>query len=255
MEIKSIKLTLLLIALSFDPALSKTFEFCEFAQELFLKHDVPLEEVYMHLCIGSTLHTGNKNHGSSFLGIYAIGSQWWCGNDSPGGSCNVKCSDLLDDDIADDVACANKILSSHGLQGWHLTEASCKRLYEEKAEECLAEVEILSNLIGVEILNTTTTSSTATTFSTTTTTTTRPAFTSRTTSRTSTQSSVDKISAEHQKIEETVKKDRGSSVAIIIVIASLVLLLVATVLVVKREQVKRYLRPQRDHEFENALII
>jgi hypothetical protein len=42
----------------------------------------------------------------------------WCGKNAPGGSCNVKCDDLLDDDIADDVTCAQKIIISHGLEGW-----------------------------------------------------------------------------------------------------------------------------------------
>lgn len=142
---KSIKLALLLIMLCFDLASLKRFEQCEFALELLNRHNVSLDKVYMHLCIGNSLHTAQDKY-STYVGIYEIGTDWWCGKDSSGGSCNVKCSDLLDDDIADDVECASKMLTMYGLLGWEKTEADCKRKYEQTTKDCLSDVMIKKDL-------------------------------------------------------------------------------------------------------------
>lgn len=97
---------------------AKVFTVCELVTELDNLHSIPRDQIYKHLCIiGEMMHT-NKSH-SQFLGMYRIGSEWWCGHDEPDGGCNVLCSDLLDDDIADDVACGQMILNGFGTQnGW-----------------------------------------------------------------------------------------------------------------------------------------
>lgn len=117
----SYNLIILLLSIgvfNFAEVHGKTFTVCELVQELDDLRTISRDEIYKHLCIiGSMMHTHKtRDH---FLGLYSIGSKWWCGQDAPGGNCNVTCSDLLDDDIADDVACAQKIIDSHGLQdGW-----------------------------------------------------------------------------------------------------------------------------------------
>lgn len=58
----------------------------------------------------------------------------------PGGSCNVKCSDLYDDDIADDVLCAQRILDGHGLEGWGTSEEGCRH-HQEKVDSCLETID------------------------------------------------------------------------------------------------------------------
>lgn len=229
----SIKFTLILIVLSFELVLSKKYKDCDFAEELFIKHDVPLDEVYMHLCIGQSLHTAHQNHGSAFLGIYAIGTQWWCGQDTQGGNCNIKCSDLLDDDIADDVACANKILASHGLQGWQKTEADCRKKYERVAEDCLADINIKTDLL---LLGESTIAP--------------PTTTEQSTTR---KQSIETVS-ETQSKGKDFEDDRGISFIVITAITAFALISLVAVIVVKREQIKRYLNRQRDHEFENSLI-
>lgn len=137
-----------LINLSFKLAIAKKFEDCEFARELNAKHEVPRVDIYKHLCITATVHVTHTTSLSGFAGIYKIGTQWWCAQDQPGGSCNVKCSDLVDDDIADDVACANKILQSHGLGGWGSTELDCKIRYQAEVDKCLAEVDAEEELLA-----------------------------------------------------------------------------------------------------------
>lgn len=109
---------LVFILLQFSVINAKVFTVCELVTELNDLHLIPQNEIYLHLCIIGSMMNTNRSNGD-FLGLYRIGNQWWCGKDSPGGNCNVKCSDLLDDDIADDVACAQKILDSHGIfDGW-----------------------------------------------------------------------------------------------------------------------------------------
>ena len=131
-----------LIVVAFELIYAKTFDQCELAVELFEKHKVPRDEIYKHLCIVSTLHT-EKNVGDH-LGIYGIGSKWWCGEDEPSGGCNVTCSDLLDDDIADDVACANLILSKQGVEAWfEKTVDTCMEHYVTITDTCLAQSELL----------------------------------------------------------------------------------------------------------------
>lgn len=141
-------LAIILIVLSFDLARAKQFENCEFAAELYATHEVAREDIYKHLCIANFLHMTHVTRGD-FLGIYAIGRAWWCGQDEPGGNCNVKCSDLLDDDIADDVACANQILQSDGLNAWRKSETECKQRYEHAVDECLENIDMLISLQSV----------------------------------------------------------------------------------------------------------
>lgn len=112
--------------------------------ELFVDHDVPKHEIFKHICITRSLLKTDEDRGGH-LGIYGIGSQWWCGENGPGGSCNVECADLLDEDIADDVACASLILSQQDLRGFGTNLASCKEDYEVSTEECLKGLEKVEN--------------------------------------------------------------------------------------------------------------
>jgi hypothetical protein len=130
-----------LIGVTFEPIRTKNFDECEFARELFEKHKVPRDEIYRHLCIVTVLNTNRAIGGH--LGIYNIGSQWWCNEGSPGGSCNVACENLVDDDIADDVACADLIFSQQGFSAFGKVEEGCKRSYWNKTNVCLEELELL----------------------------------------------------------------------------------------------------------------
>lgn len=179
-------LLLFLGIFQFSKVQGKNFTVCEIVQELDNLHSIPRDEIYKHLCIvGSFIHTGKSYQG--FLGMYRIGSEWWCGKNAPGGNCNVTCSDLLDDDIADDVACAQKIIESHGVQGgWGecllnlqiifalyffcllgTSEQSCKQNHEKKVKDCLETVDEFEDE-AEWIFPTTTVQPVTTTFSTTT---------------------------------------------------------------------------------------
>lgn len=133
---KIITHTVLLMALHLTVA--KQFEECEFANELYSRHHIPREDIYKHLCIATSLDT---NRAGDMIGIYGIGRRWWCGEYAPSGGCNIKCSDLLDDDIADDVACASLILSQQGLEAWFASEWQCKGAFAQTVDECLGTID------------------------------------------------------------------------------------------------------------------
>ena len=254
---KLFAVTLTVIILNCDFTFTKQFEQCEFAVELFKTHEVSRDDIYKHLCIVSALHTGQNVGGH--LGIYNIGSLWWCKKDEPGGSCNVTCSDLLDDDIADDVACANLILSQQGVEAFGTTMRFCKKAYGEKANECMADADVFEYMVDIYEgnlsvpLTTISTSTSPRTIQTTTTirTTSKaslstPRFYSTSTSAPSTSST------QSPQSEESVQKESSSAFGWIIVVASIALMI--TLFAVKFKSTKSpNVSYHRNHGFDNTL--
>lgn len=253
-------LTLLLIFVSFELVHGKKFEQCEFALELFEKHEVPHSEIYKHLCIVGALHTSRKNF--DHLGIYAIGSRWWCGQDGPGGSCNVTCANLLDDDIADDVACASLILSQQGVEGFGKVLENCKESYQVKTEECIGELELLESLQNASMMISSTTQALETTTHESTTppsTTTIPLTTTkqRTTTRwtTTTERTTRKPFVPLVTTTEKIQSENDEeSDTIVWVIAVILIAVLITLLVVKiKPMMTNRVSYERSREFENAM--
>lgn len=112
---------------------AKMYNPCDFVEELYIKHNIAYLELHKHVCAikarSSVLSTDNSGE---YLGIYRIASEWWCGQNENGGNCNIKCSQLTDDDIADDVKCAAQILSQSGTKAWgrNNCESSKHSIYE-----------------------------------------------------------------------------------------------------------------------------
>ncbi|XP_067002032.2 lysozyme [Anabrus simplex] len=68
---------------------------------------------------------GPNRDGSYDFGLFQINSRYWCGLNGKGGDCNIKCSDLLNDDISDDAKCALKIYRRHGFSAWYGWKNKC----------------------------------------------------------------------------------------------------------------------------------
>lgn len=250
-------LTVLLIAVSFELAGSKEFQQCEFAVELFEKHEMPREEIYKHLCIVKRLTTSDDYGGH--LGLYGIGSMWWCGHEGPGGSCNVTCSNLVDDDIADDIACANLILSQQGIAAFGKVLSSCKALYEPIVNECIADDENLLAFKDLMIEFSTTqkpetTKETTTTRTTTTEATTTYVTTTRTFYRkTTTERPAKTTTTQKALLEEEEEEDEGGD-SIVWVICVLLIGLLITFFVVKYKRFKpSEVSYQQTNGFENSM--
>ncbi|KAJ8925448.1 hypothetical protein NQ315_009281 [Exocentrus adspersus] len=69
----------------------------------------------------------NKANGSKGLGLFQISSKEWCKFGSAGGKCNIKCEDLINEDITDDSICARKVEKEWGFRAWEGWMRSCYR--------------------------------------------------------------------------------------------------------------------------------
>ena len=124
---------------------AKVYEKCELARELRDRY-IPYEQIGPFVCIAerqSNFNTEAVNQGLYF-GMYQIGSEFWCDQDNAGKACNVQCSDLLDDDLADDLACVRIIFDEHqrifnnGFSAWPSSQ-SCQLQGNLLIEECFIE--------------------------------------------------------------------------------------------------------------------
>ncbi|KAF6201276.1 hypothetical protein GE061_005723 [Apolygus lucorum] len=109
----------------------KLYSQCELARELFYDHSLPGEQLSTWLCIAKYESTFNSSalgpNGEDF-GLFQISRRYWCDPRNtttkfPSQSripnvCKTPCSDFLNDDISDDVACIKMIYQEHQrLQG------------------------------------------------------------------------------------------------------------------------------------------
>ncbi|GJQ79421.1 putative alpha-lactalbumin/lysozyme C [Trypoxylus dichotomus] len=109
----------------------KVFNNCELAREL-LNYGLPKHEIGTWVCIAfkeSSYRTNVINYSSNCYGLFQIRQEYWC---SPGGNaCGVPCSNLLDDNIYDDVKCVKTIyaefqrIKGNGFLAWD-TYPACK---------------------------------------------------------------------------------------------------------------------------------
>lgn len=127
----------------------KIYKPCELAHELLDVHHVPLEEVGIWVCLA-----GRANYNASLIGplaedgrnrdfgLWQIFSEWWCGLDGPGGICGIECSKLADNEITDDLKCAQLIVretmakSGDGFTAWPIYTTRCKANATDYISEC-----------------------------------------------------------------------------------------------------------------------
>lgn len=148
----------------------KIYEKCEFAQELYHYHGIPMDMIETITCIANeessfnTAALGRKNKdGSKDHGIFQISDLFWCLNDEknlqkPGNDCNMSCANLRDDDITDDVRCMKQIydrtsrFSSSGFDAWTVyvrNHSHCRDLNQKYVQTCF-EAEVLNSTAGLE---------------------------------------------------------------------------------------------------------
>ncbi|XP_066996509.2 lysozyme [Anabrus simplex] len=128
------RLTLLLVLAGLLAAVSakKFTTACQIAREL-KKHDFAGKDLANWVCLVQSESSGdsskkggpNKN-GSYDYGLFQINSKYWCKNGVKGGDCNIKCEDLLNDDLSDDSQCAHKIYKRHGFTAWYGWRNKCQ---------------------------------------------------------------------------------------------------------------------------------
>ncbi|CAO1413754.1 unnamed protein product [Diamesa tonsa] len=110
----------------------------EDSRELSQKHNVALEDVGMLVCIaeeGSNLDTNKTN--SIAYGLFQLHNKFWCLQNEIGGGCIMKCNDLIDDDITDDVKCVKRILLVEGFDAWG-KKTSCVPTSKAVIKQCFS---------------------------------------------------------------------------------------------------------------------
>ncbi|KZC10416.1 PREDICTED: lysozyme-like [Dufourea novaeangliae] len=76
--------------------------------------------------MNTSLVTGPKSASSFSFGIFQINSAKWCSRGHSGGICNKRCEDFANDNIQDDIVCANMIMDREGFKSWDRWMKNCK---------------------------------------------------------------------------------------------------------------------------------
>jgi C-type lysozyme/alpha-lactalbumin family len=139
---------LLLIFAAHYSVVGKSFAPCELASELIQVHNFTLEESRNLVCIAQKLSNLNTNViGGDKYGIFQI-SQSYCdrSGDDDETSCDVKCDDLLNEDIRDDIQCVRKVLSSRGLSAWRFDKRQgCRKIFRNFDNRCMRQLPTRQN--------------------------------------------------------------------------------------------------------------
>ncbi|KAH8410964.1 hypothetical protein KR222_003707 [Zaprionus bogoriensis] len=69
----------------------------------------------------TSMENNSKNYG-----LFQINSRDYCAEGRKGGLCNMKCEDLSNDDLSDDMACAKKIQQREGFKYWKGWSRYCR---------------------------------------------------------------------------------------------------------------------------------
>ena len=69
-----------------------------------------------------------------------MNGNYWCSkDDDTEDGCDINCSDLIDDDITDDMKCIKRIISVEGLDAWGLTH-QCLPKSKDIIKQCFSNV-------------------------------------------------------------------------------------------------------------------
>ncbi|XP_047000323.1 lysozyme c-1-like [Schistocerca americana] len=129
----------LLVALS-AVARGRVITRCELANEI-LRHNVSVGLVKHWVCLAesesylTTDRVGENADLSSNYGIFQI-NQYWCGDSRNPDKCDVKCEDLLNEDLYDDFECALKIYRKRRFSAWDGWRKGCKGVHLENVSTC-----------------------------------------------------------------------------------------------------------------------
>ncbi|XP_070780288.1 lysozyme C-like [Enoplosus armatus] len=124
---------LLLVAL----ASAKVYERCEWARVLkrYGMDGYRGNSLATWVCLSqweSNYNTRAINHntdGSTDYGIFQINSRWWCndGRTQSSNACNIRCSELLTDDVSVAINCAKRVVRDpNGISAWVAWRVHCQ---------------------------------------------------------------------------------------------------------------------------------
>ncbi|XP_069485465.1 lysozyme C [Ambystoma mexicanum] len=133
-------LTVLLgLALALPAARGKVFERCELARTLramgldgYRGYSLPnwVCAAFYESRFNTQATNFNPGDGSTDYGILQINSHWWCQDGKTPGwhnACKMSCTDFLQDDLTNTVACAKRVVSDpQGMRAWVAWRNNCE---------------------------------------------------------------------------------------------------------------------------------
>ncbi|XP_069673831.1 lysozyme c-1-like [Periplaneta americana] len=133
---------LITAVIALKTAEAKIFKKCDLVHQL-KKHGVPKDEWSDWVCIAKgessyntkAINTHNPD-GSYDYGIFQINNRYWCKTGSKGHECNIKCEDLLNDDISEDIRCAQLIKKMQGFKAWVAWNKKCNGKPKPDISKC-----------------------------------------------------------------------------------------------------------------------
>ncbi|CAG9122166.1 unnamed protein product [Plutella xylostella] len=110
---------------------ARTFTVCQLSREL-QRYNFPRNLIGRWVCLvdhasgRTTDKVTTHDNGYYSYGLFQINNKEWCKKGRKGGLCSMKCEDLLNEDLADDVRCAKRVYDRLGFKGWPASHAHCK---------------------------------------------------------------------------------------------------------------------------------
>ncbi|XP_058800191.1 uncharacterized protein LOC131669376 [Phymastichus coffea] len=142
-KLKIIMMTVSCFLIYYRPISARIFHQCEAVKEL-LRAGIPRSFISNFVCVMQSMSNFNTSkktgpgHKASFsYGIFQISSDEWCNAWRPGGYCNKTCTDFLDNDIKDDIVCAEKIWKMRGFKHWNGWVKHCKNKKLPNVSQCM----------------------------------------------------------------------------------------------------------------------
>lgn len=131
--------TLFCVLVNVMIAHGKLFDRCEFVDAVVsLRPDIESSELNTWTCIAqqskfdSSSESGDAD--AVYHGIFKISDKYWCAKtllDYYERACHMTCAQLKDDNLLDDIVCAQKIydehqrISSNGFSAWPVSQTTC----------------------------------------------------------------------------------------------------------------------------------
>lgn len=126
-------LSLLFIA---QTVLARSYNPCELQNQLVNVHNLTADVSRNLTCVAQKFSSLTTNIiVGDYYGLFQI-KKSYCGENESGGKCNIKCQSLLDDDISDDIVCAEKAMN-HLLK--RLKFSGCHEQFKYLDENCHKE--------------------------------------------------------------------------------------------------------------------
>lgn len=149
-------ISLLLGSLSVHVSVARKFKRCEFLENLESKHSIGRLEAVIWTCLAERLTSidTNKTVGmdEKYYGLFQVNEKYWCSKGASG--CGIECSQLLDDDISDDLKCAQLIfnetkkISENGFSAWPTYEG-CRGEEETFLKSCNLELNSIDGNVDI----------------------------------------------------------------------------------------------------------